>query len=64
MAEWLGVGTDYIVGELQDGRMHFENVSRGTGRRCYRVRLSDFVAYLKARGYQRFPTAQDFRPHC
>ncbi len=60
LARWLGTTTEYVRGEIVDGKLPFENISRSPRRREYRVRLSDFVAYLQARGRTRFPSAADF----
>jgi excisionase family DNA binding protein len=58
-ADWLGVPVDYIYGEIADDHLPAFSVGRG-GRQALRIRLSDFVAYLKARGYARIPTRANF----
>lgn len=61
MARWMGSSTEYVRGEIVDGKIPFDNISRSPRRREYRVRLSDFIAYLRARGYRRLPQADDFK---
>jgi len=60
LADWSGVSTDYYVGEIRDGHLPAANVALHPGRKCYRVRLSAFRAYLKRRGVTRLPTPRDF----
>lgn len=53
-ADWMGVGTDFIRGAIEDGQLQAEDV-RVNGKRLIRVHLDAFVAYLRAIGWKRLP---------
>jgi hypothetical protein len=46
-AEVLGVSTDYIVGEIRDGRLPAREREYDSGRKRYRVDAGDFAAYIE-----------------
>jgi hypothetical protein len=52
----LGVATDFIVGEIRDGRLVGRVLTRTTGRTLYRVERPDFEAYI-ARHWRKDPAA-------
>lgn len=53
-ADWMGVGTDFIRGAIEDGQLQAEDV-RVNGKRLIRIHLVDFVTYLRAIGWKRLP---------
>jgi excisionase family DNA binding protein len=50
IADWLGTTTEYVRSEIATGALPAANVSR-TARKEYRVRYSQFLAYLKRKRY-------------
>lgn len=51
-ADRLGVTTDFIVGEIRDGRLAARVMTRESGRPLYRIEAAAFTTYL-ARHWQR-----------
>lgn len=46
-AEVLGVSADYIVGEINEGRLPAHERKYKSGRKRYRVDAGDFAAYIR-----------------
>ncbi|HXO84683.1 MAG TPA: helix-turn-helix domain-containing protein [Gemmatimonadales bacterium] len=46
-AERLGVSTNFIVGEIRDGRLRALVIRRGRRRSMYRIAPADLNAYLR-----------------
>ncbi len=53
-ADWMGVTTEFIRGEIDDGKLEAEDVMVN-GRRIIRVHLDEFRAYLQKIGWKRIP---------
>ena len=47
-ASLIGMTTDFVRGEIQDGRLRAYVIRRPGKRAVYRVRSSDFTDYLRA----------------
>jgi hypothetical protein len=54
-ADWIGTGTDYVVGAINAGELKAERFARPGKRAQYRIHLDDFIAFLKSIGFQRIP---------
>lgn len=60
IADWMGVTPAYVRGEITDGKLPYDDVSNSPKRRDYRIRYSDFIDYLKRRGYRKLPEPSEF----
>jgi hypothetical protein len=54
-ADWMGMGTDYIVDAIKAGDLNAERFGRPGKRAQYRVHLDEFIRFLQKIGFQRLP---------
>jgi excisionase family DNA binding protein len=47
----MGVTTEYIRGEIEDGKLQAERLPGGS----YRIYVDEFIAYLRRIGWKRVP---------
>ena len=52
---WMGVGSAYVVAEIQEGFLIANNVGKMGHRHDYRIYFPYFVAYLRARRWSKIP---------
>jgi hypothetical protein len=54
-ADWMGMGTDYIVDAIKAGDLQAERFGRAGKRQQYRIHLDAFIAFLRKIGFRRLP---------
>ena len=54
-ADWMGMGTEYIVDAIKAGDLKAERFGMPGKRPRYRIHLDDFVTFLQKIGFQRLP---------
>jgi excisionase family DNA binding protein len=54
-ADWVGMGTDYIIDAIKAGDLKAERFAKPGKRAQYRIHLDDFTEFLKAIGFSRLP---------